>query len=1109
MSPTRSATLLRRTTAYLAVSAAVLLGIYATAGFVLVPYLIQRMAPAAVAEHLRRELDVYHVDFNPFTLRLALQGLTLRERQGATLASIAEATIDLDAGPLLKREIWLSELQLIGPWVNLEIAASGELNLARLIADAGGGEEPTAASPPSPAAEPWYVTLEQVDIRNGVLHVSDLSHTTPAEADILPINLQAQRLSTRPGGEGGQSLTLGFGDGSSLSVQGELALNPLSAKGQLRVEDYSPRLTWRFLQDEFNLEQPAGRLNGRADYDFAYADGRPRLRVSDIQVELSGLRLQRRAAARPLLELQTLMLEDGDYELDGNRFKVGRLGASSGVVRAVRNKTLVDWAGIVSGTAVEERPPGETAAAPFALKVDAIEVAGVAVRFEDRDQARPVRIGTEDLTLRLALQAQRTVDGTEVRLDDLHAELKKLSLTQAEAQEPLLTLDRTVLEGGMVDLAGTRLALTDLQVEGGRVIVQRAADGRLNWQQVWASPSPSSVEATPNPWRVALERFTVAGFSAVVTDRSAPSPVTLNVTPIGVQVTDFTSPPEAPLKFELDAVLQEGGTLNASGQVDLAGSEVVADLDLSDITLLPMQTYLSEFARISLNSGRAALKGRLDFAQDQDGGLRFAGTARVDDLAVTESLGGATLVGWRALQANELAIAPGRLDIKELVLDRPEGKFIINQDTTTNWQDVLKPSPAEAAPGQTPARAQDFLAQVHRISIRDGALNFGDLSLTTQFRSNIHSLNGSIVGISTAKGARASVELNGGVDEFGSATIQGELQPTAPREFVDILMAFKNIDLSHLTPYSAKFAGYRIDSGKLSLDLGYKVQNAQLQGNNQIVVDKLTLGEKVESHDAIDAPLGLAIALLEDANGRIDIGLPVTGDLNEPQFSYGQLVWKALGNLITKAVTAPFRVLAAALGVEGEDLDSIVFTPGDSDLLPPEQEKLATIAKLLADRPKLALEIQGGYSPAEDGAALRTVAVNRALLQKQGIKLAPGEAPGPVSLSDSDTQKAVETLFGERLGTEALALEQQAVKAVPQGERQAALAKRLYDRLRETGPLASTVLPQLAGDRAQAIVAWLEQQKLPAGRMKLQEPTEVGQANPQFVVSQLNLTTAP
>ncbi|MCB1727556.1 MAG: DUF748 domain-containing protein, partial [Gammaproteobacteria bacterium] len=308
MSPIRRATSWPRIAAYLTTLIAASIVIYALAGYVLVPYLIQRMAPTLVAEQLQRDLRLHHVDFNPFTLRLTLQGLTLREHQGDTLASIAEATIDLDPAPLFKREIRLSEIRLVGPWVHIGIAADGELNLARLIADATGGPAQTPAGEPS---EPWQVTLERIAIRNGVLHVSDLSDSTPAEADIVPINLDAQHLSTRPHGAGAKALTLGFGDGSSLSVHGDLTLNPPSAKGRLSFTDYSPRLTWRFLQDELDLQQPTGRLNGRADYDFSYADGAPRLHVSDLQLQLSGLRLQRRGADEPLLELGSLVLEDG------------------------------------------------------------------------------------------------------------------------------------------------------------------------------------------------------------------------------------------------------------------------------------------------------------------------------------------------------------------------------------------------------------------------------------------------------------------------------------------------------------------------------------------------------------------------------------------------------------------------------------------------------------------------------------------------------------------------------------------------------------------------------------------------------------------------------
>jgi hypothetical protein len=94
------------------------------------------------------------------------------------------------------------------------------------------------------------------------------------------------------------------------------------------------------------------------------------------------------------------------------------------------------------------------------------------------------------------------------------------------------------------------------------------------------------------------------------------------------------------------------------------------------------------------------------------------------------------------------------------------------------------------------------------------------------------------------------------------------------------------------SPYAMKFAGYKIAEGTMSLDLRYKVQNSQLEGNNQVVIDKLTLGERVDSPDALKLPIELAIAILKDSNGRIDLGLPVSGSLDDPQFSWGALIWK-------------------------------------------------------------------------------------------------------------------------------------------------------------------------------------------------------------------------
>jgi hypothetical protein len=298
--------------------------------------------------------------------------------------------------------------------------------------------------------------------------------------------------------------------------------------------------------------------------------------------------------------------------------------------------------------------------------------------------------------------------------------------------------------------------------------------------------------------------------------------------------------------------------------------------------------------------------------------------------------------------------------------------------------------------------------------------------------------------------------------------------------------------MSRLTPYSGKFAGRKIDSGKLSVDLKYKIDKSQLAGDNQIVVERLSLGEKIESPDAVDLPLDLAVALLEDSNGVIDLGLPVSGNLDSPEFSYGALIWKAFRNLITKIVTSPFRALGALVPGGGEEaFNTVAFEPGRPDVPPPEKEKLAKLAGALQKRPQLKLSVQGRYNPESDRAELKTVNVRRALAVRLGQKPVPGEEPGPVDFDSPETTKALEAMFAERFGADALkalkgelkAADEKAKKeaaakgkAAPEGaaaEDPGQAAKTLFDRLAAAESVDDGALVQLADARAQAVIAEL------------------------------------
>ena len=418
-----------------------------------------------------------------------------------------------------------------------------------------------------------------------------------------------------------------------------------------------------------------------------------------------------------------------------------------------------------------------------------------------------------------------------------------------------------------------------------------------------------------------------------------------------------------------------------------------------------------------------------------------------------------------------------------------------------------------------------FPVNIRRIRVNDAKLVFEDLSLRPQFGARIHELNGVITGLASDRATRSRIELDGRVDEFGSARIRGELNPFAPRANTDIGVVFRNVDLITASPYSMKFAGYKIAAGKISLDLRYKVKDSKLDGENKIVLDQLTLGERVDSPDALKLPLELAIAILKDSDGRIDLGLPVSGSLDDPQFSYGAIVWKALINVIGRIVTAPFRALGALFGGDGAKLESIDFEPGSARLTPPERQKLRQVAQVLAKRAQLKLAVPGQFNEAADAPVLRDKAMRGEVLRRSGFKIVAGEEPGPLDLQDRAQHVALRETLSARHGAPALAqllaeAERGALSApatggvllakrdetplwrralnVAQGEPNLADPTAFYSaiaaRLSASQPLAVDALARLGTARSQAIAAALMEAGIDAARIDLAAPEKTDAA---------------
>jgi hypothetical protein len=313
--------------------------------------------------------------------------------------------------------------------------------------------------------------------------------------------------------------------------------------------------------------------------------------------------------------------------------------------------------------------------------------------------------------------------------------------------------------------------------------------------------------------------------------------------------------------------------------------------------------------------------------------------------------------------------------------------------------------------------------------------------------------------------------------------VRGSVQPFKATNFTDLKLAFKNLEMNRLTPYSGKFAGRRIDSGKLSVDLEYKIKQRQLAGENKFIINKLKLGEKIDSKEAANLPLDLAIAILEDSDGVIDLDLPISGSLDDPKFSYGSIVWKAIRNVLGKIVTAPFRALGKLFGGGGDKLEAISFDAGSAIVAPPEQEKLKSVSLALSKRQGLALGVIPSYDAAIDTRALQESTLRKQVAEELDIKLEEGQQAGPIDLGNPKTQKAIDDLH-DTLTKKGLLKKLASKFEKPE----AGHYEKAQEKLTASIEITDADLQALAKSRGAAIQKTLETAGIAAERIRVESP---------------------
>jgi uncharacterized protein involved in outer membrane biogenesis len=1078
--------------------AAGLFGLYLVFGFFLVNPLAQTLLPRIGESKLASQLSARQVKFNPLTLEATVDGLKLAENSGAPLASFERLYVNLDAIGLFRWAWRIRDIQLEQPHATLEIRRGGKLNWADLIAKLQEDKEP-------PSDSIARLLIDHIKIDNGHIEYTDANRPgEPFTAALEPLGIELDGLSTLPEDRGDYLIAAKLPEqGGTLKWKGDVGLNPLASSGEVGLEGVRLTNLLRVIKSPRNFELPSGTLAAGLRYRFAMVRDKagedvPWVQVNGANLIVQNLTLAPRGGGAPVLQLAEARVSNANLDLAERRVEVAGVSATGGRIVATRDvKGVLDWQALFApaeGAAVAKPAPKPAAPmAPWKVGVREIKLADWSARMTDQGFARPLSATAEGFGLSAALTGE--VGATPViEVGPVNAVLGPIRLQSGE--QPVAGLQHAALVNAQLKLAENRMAIESVELKGVRTAVTVDKKNHLNWTDILqkAPGAPEAAPAKPEtataaPMDVQLAHLSLDDIEVGIVDESPARPVRLDVMQGFVTLDNLSLDmvKAVPLKelsvrdvksvpLKAGFALRQGGRFDANGTVIPGHRTGRLDIKLLGLSLKPFAPYVNQFARLNLHSGAASTRGKLAFEQTKSGmKLSFGGGFAVDDLAITEEETEEAFLGWKKLSSDSLAVrlGPNRVHMNELVALNPFGKVIIFEDKSINLQRVLRSQPAgkpaaedaaKPTPKPTPKPADQpaaFPLAVERLRIVGANVEFADLSLTPQFGTRMHDLGGVVSGLSNDPATTALVELDGKVDEFGSARVRGSIQPFRATDFTDLTLTFRNLEMTNLTPYSGKFAGRKIDSGKLSVDLEYKIKDRQLTGANKFIVNKLKLGERVESPDALHLPLDLAIALLEDSNGVIDLDLPVSGSLDDPQFSYGRIIWKAIVNVLTKLVTAPFRALGKLLGVSTEKLEAVAFDPGSSILLPPEQEKLKTVSEALAKRPALTLTLEPGYDPDADRRALQELAMRREAAAVAGVKLAPDEASGPVDVNHYKIQTWLEDRYAELAGKTEYQKLRASYKDKDAGAAARILDSQLVERLgrqfktRDTGPASA------------------------------------------------------
>jgi len=1106
-------------------AAAVLFGAF---GYFAGPPIAHSLLTKIMAEQLHRPVTLGSIHINPYAMSVRIDGLKVGDGNGGEVFAFDQLLLDVNIASIIHAAPVIEEFRLAGPRIHVARVAPGRYDISDLLDE---WLKPSDKPTPSFSVNNIKITGGRVDFDDrpvGRQHaVTDINLSLPFISNLA---YQAD-IYTEPA----FSAVI---NGAPLKLDGKTKPFAADRESELKLNLDHFELASYLAYLPFPL--PFSVAGGHVDTDLSLVFRQPPKEAPALnltgRVTLSGLRLLEGGKA-PLLNLAKLDVPLTAVAPLNNRFQFGEIGIDGLeiFVRTASDGTL-NWQ-----TLAKKLPGGGAADAGASAKAGAVKAASVAAA-----PGKPETAGKPQAAAPAQKADQPEKTGTADKPKPLELAVGGLRLSKAalrwqDAQGrgagPTATLERFEVKDVKVDAPKRHVLIGAVELNGLALAATRLADGRIAGLQglmpvpgagaegksgtegkaqavrkFRAAAKNAAKDAAPG-WLVEIAKTALADIGLRFEDKAVKPAATQTLDITRLTLGAFSTAPKTSTALDLALVINKKGTLTLSGPVQLTPLSLKLKADLRGFELLPLQPYFADKVNLTVTKGQLTGDGELILAAATDGSLTggWKGQLTVGNFHSVDKVNSADFLTWKSLHLGRMNVAlkPLAVGVGDVALSDFYARLMVSPEGKLNVLQLVKKSPApaetagkgaEPAPkaaaappvtasqsapaGQTVAQAAAPVTPVRidKVTLQGGTVSFTDHFIKPNYSAKLAKIGGRITGLSSDPGSTADMDLRG-VYDGAPLTIAGKLNPFTASPALDIKTEVRGVELTPMSPYFGKYAGYALEKGKLSLYLSYKIADRKLQAENRVFLDQLTFGDKVNSPDATKLPVTLAVALLKNRRGEIDINLPISGSLDDPQFSVGGIVVQVILNLLGKAVTSPFALIGSLFG-SGEELSHVDFAPGYALLTPEAQKRLETLAKALEDRPALKLEVAGSVDPEADREGLRQAWMERKVKAR---KLAQMVKQGKESGSVDDVvvdEKEYPALLEQAYKLEKFPKPRNFIgltKSLPREE--------MEKLMLANAPVDDEELRQLADQRAKAVSDWLRAgDKIPAERVFLLPP---------------------